>query len=41
MNDAASREAALAEDWYLVHVGDEIFQVDTPVDFQPRIYRAA
>ncbi len=36
-----ARDAALAEGWYLVHVGDEIFHVETPRDFQPRIYRAA
>ena len=36
-----AQEAALAEGWYLVHVGDEIFHPETHNDFQPRIYRAA
>ncbi len=35
-----ARDAALAEGWYLVHVDDEIFHVETPNDFQPGIYRA-
>ena len=41
MNDAEFREATLAGGWSLVHASDEIFQVETPVDFQPRIDRAA
>ena len=26
--------------WYLAHVGDEIFEMETPVGFQPKGYRA-
>jgi len=36
-----AREAVLAEGWHLVHVGDDLFKVETPPGFQPRIYRAA
>jgi len=35
------REAVLAEGWHLVHVGDDLFKVETPKGFQPRIYQAA
>jgi hypothetical protein len=39
--DHAAREAVLAEGWHLVQVGDDLFKVQTPKGFQPRIYRAA
>ena len=39
--DHAAREAVLAEGWYLVQVGDDIFKLRTPKGFQPKIYRAA
>jgi len=35
------REAVLAEGWHLVQVGDDLFKVETPPGFRPRIYRAA
>ena len=39
--DHAARDAVLAEGWYLAQVGEDLFKMETPTDFQPRIYRAA
>jgi hypothetical protein len=35
-----AREEVLRQGWHLVRVGEEVFQVETPPDFEPRIYRA-
>jgi len=26
--------------WYLAHIGDDLFELETPADFVPRLYRA-
>jgi len=40
--DAAKevRDAVLEEGWHLIHVGEDLFEVETPPGFKPRIYRA-
>ncbi|MEN9974505.1 MAG: hypothetical protein RLZZ282_511 [Verrucomicrobiota bacterium] len=34
------REAALKRGWHLLHVGDEVFKLEDPKGFKPRIYQA-
>jgi len=37
---AAARQAVLAHGWHLVHVGEDLFDLQTPPGFVPKIYRA-
>ena len=32
------REAVSEEGWHLIHVGEDLFEVEDPIDFKPRIY---
>jgi hypothetical protein len=34
------KKQIIANGWYLAHVGEEIFEMETPVGFQPKAYRA-
>lgn len=33
------REAAIEKGWHLIHVGEDLFQLETKEGFQPRMYR--
>ena len=39
--NASARQAVLEQGWFLVHVGEDLFELKTPPDFIPKIYRAA
>ena len=34
------REAAIEKGWHLIHVGEDLFHLETKEGFQPRIYRS-